>query len=233
MSEIEFKKRISKIFLTSIKQNVDFDFFIERIIEWIAEQKTDLDWYNWLVDEQQSLFLKIIHIYSITIFETFNQDFFKAIDKVKTLPNKNVTTTPKKILKFFQNNFQINLEREFNLWDVLKESICRRNVIIHKMGRIDKIYQDCINSKLDILDKMIGSNIPHDINYVKLSNHNIAHYTIFTFKKVTQFYNLTDIDSIIKKLAEHPHYHDVNPNLLNDEGYFFQYRIEIKDEDKD
>jgi len=83
--------------LTSIKQNVDFDFFIDRIIEWIAEQKSSFDWYDSLVDEQKRLFLKIIHTYSITIFETFNQDFFKEIDNVKTLSKKNVTTTPTKI----------------------------------------------------------------------------------------------------------------------------------------
>jgi len=92
-----FKRKISEIFLTSIKQNVDFDFFIDRIIEWIAEQKSSFDWYDSLVDEQKRLFLKIIHTYSITIFETFNQDFFKEIDNVKTLSKKNVTTTPTKI----------------------------------------------------------------------------------------------------------------------------------------
>jgi len=92
-----FKRKISEIFLTSIKQNVDFDFYIDRIIEWIAEQKSSFDWYDSLVDEQKRLFLKIIHTYSITIFETFNQDFFKEIDNVKTLSKKNVTTTPTKI----------------------------------------------------------------------------------------------------------------------------------------
>ena len=70
-----FKRKISEIFLTSVKQNVEFDFFIDRIIEWIAEQKSSLDRYDSLVDKQKRLFLKIIHIYSITIFETFNQDF--------------------------------------------------------------------------------------------------------------------------------------------------------------
>ena len=228
-----FKRKISEIFLTSIKQNVDFDFFIDRIIEWIAEQRSDLDWYNWLVDEQQRLFLKIIHTYSITIFETFNQDFFKEINKVKTLSIKYVTTTPTKISIFFQNNFGINLETEFKLWNVLKENICRRNVITHNMGRIDKKYQKCINSNLNNLDKMIGLDIPHDINYVKMSNHTIAQYIIFTFKKVAQVWNLKDINSIVKSLAEHPYFDDVNPNLLNDESYIIEYKIELLKEDQD
>lgn len=231
MSEIDFKKKISEIFLTSIKQNVDFDFFIERITEWIAEQKDDTDWYDWLVDEQQSLFLKIIHVYSITIFETFNHDFFKEIDNFKTLPNKKTTTTPSKILNFFHNNFKVNLETEFKLWDVLKENICRRNIITHKRGRIDQSYQDCINSKVNNLNKMIGSDIPHDINYVKKSNHTVANYTIFTFKEVAQFYNLTDINSIVKSLAEHPYFGEVNPNLLNNESYIVRTKIELVKEE--
>ncbi len=228
-----FKRKISEILLISIKQNVDFDFFIDRIIEWIAQQKTSFDWYDSLVDEQQRLFLKIIHTYSITIFETFNQDFFNEIDNVKTLSKKYVTTTPYKILTFFQNNFKINLETEFKSWDVLKENICRRNVITHNMGRIDKKYQDCINSNLNILNKMIGLDIPHDINYVKMSNNTVAKYIIFTFKKVVQFYNLKDINSVVKSLAEHPYFEEVNPNLLNDESYIVRYKVELLNEEHD
>ena len=228
-----FKRKISEIFLTSIKQNVDFDFFIDSIIEWIGEQKSSIDWYDSLVDEQKKLFLKIIHIYSITIFETFNQDFFHEIDKAENLSKKYVTTTPSKISTFFQNNFEINVEREFKLWDVLKESICRRNVITHNMGRIDKKYQDCINSNLNILNKMIGSDIPHDINYVKMSNQAVAKYIIFTFKKMAQCYSLKDINSIVKSLVEHPYFGEVNPNLLNDESYIVRTKIKLLKEDHD
>lgn len=227
------ERKISEIFLTSIKQNADFDFFIDVIIDWITKQKSNIDWFDWLVDEQKELFLKIIHTYSITIFETFNQDFFKEIDNVKTLSKKYVTTTPTKISIFFQNNFRINLETEFKLWDDLKENICRRNVITHKMGRIDKKYQDCTNSNLNDLNKMIGIDIPHDINYVKRSNHTVANYIIFTFKKIAQYYNLKDINSIVKSLAEHPYYGDINPNLLNDEGYIIKYKVELLKEDRE
>lgn len=222
-----FEKKISEIFLKSIKQNVDFDFFIDCLIEWIEAQKTKTDWFDSFVDNQNQLFLKISHTYSITIFETFNQDFFNEIHNVKTLSKKYVTTTPSKILTFFINNFKINLETEFRFWNDLKENICRRNVITHNLGRIDEKYQDCINSNLNILNKMIGSDIPHDINYVKMSNHTVANYIIFTFKKVAQFYNLTDIYSIVKSLAEHPYFGDVNPNLLSGEGYIIKYKVEF------
>ena len=214
--------------MLSIKQNVDFNSFIDLMINWNEKQKTDsVDWYNSIVDNQNKLFLKIIHTYSITIFETFNNDFFYEIDNVKILPKKHVTTTPSKILDFFQSNFKINLETEFNYWNGLKENICRRNVITHNMGRIDKKYQDCISSNLNILNKMIGSDILHDINYVKISNHTVAKYIISTFKKIVEFYNLTDIDSIVKSIANHPYFGDINPNLLNEESYFFEYKVEL------
>lgn len=222
-----FERKISEIFLMSIKQNVDFDFFIDRMIEWIEKQKTEIDWFDSLVNDQNKLFLKISHTYSITIFETFNHDFFKEIGNIKNLSKKHVTTTPSKILNFFRNNFKIDLETEFKLWNDLKENICRRNVITHNLGRIDIQYQDCINSNLNILNKMIGSDIPHDINYVKMSNHTVANYIIFMFKKIAHFYNLTDINSIVKSLAEHPYFGDVNPSLLNNEGYIIKYKVKI------
>ncbi len=225
---MKFEKKISEIFLSSIKQNVDFNFFIDTMINWNEKQKTEsIDWYNSIVDNQNKLFLKIVHIYSITIFETFNQDFFNEIDNVKTLSKKHVTTTPSKMLGFFQSNFKINLETDFNYWNDLKENICRRNVITHNMGRIDKKYQDCISSNLNILNKMIGSDILHDINYVKISNHTVVKYIIFTFKKIVEFYNLINIDSIIKSIANHPNFGEINPNLLNEESYFFEYKVEL------
>lgn len=228
-----FERKISEIFLRSIKQSVDFDFFVGVIFDWITEHKSDADWFDTLVEDQMRLFLKIIHTYSITIFETFNEDFFKEINNIKTLSKKKTSTTPNKIISFFQNNFKINIKTEFKFWGDLKESICRRNVITHNMGRIDKNYQDCTNSSLYDLNKMTGIDIPHDINYVKRSNHIVAHYIIFTFKKIAQYYNLKDINLIVKSLVEHPYYGEVNPDLLNSESYIVRYKVEFLDEDQD
>lgn len=50
-----FERKISEIFLMSIKQNVDFDFFIDRMIEWIEKQKTEIDWFDSLVNDQNKL----------------------------------------------------------------------------------------------------------------------------------------------------------------------------------
>lgn len=47
------------------------------------------------------------------------------------------------------------------------------------------------------------------------------------FKKIAHFYNLTDINSIVKSLAEHPYFGDVNPSLLNNEGYIIKYKVKI------
>ena len=229
---MSFEREIVEVLLNSIKQSADFDFFIERIIEWNESQKADeqIDWYNSIVDDQNKLFLKIVHSYNITIFETFNEDIFKCIGSVKTLSKKHVTTTPSKILDFFLINFNLNLEKEFKLWNDLKEAICRRNVITHNMGRIDESYQDCVNSNLIELNKMIGRDIPHDFEYVKRSNFIVGNYIIFIFKRIKEFYNLKDINGLVKTLADHPYYADVNPNLLEGGGYIIQYKVEIIDD---
>lgn len=229
---MSFEREIAEILLSSIKQSADFDFFIDRIIEWNESQKADepIDWYNSIVDDQNNLFLKIVHSYSITIFETFNEDFFKHIRSVKVLSKKRVTTTPSKILDFFLINFNLNLEKEFKLWNDLKEAICRRNVITHNMGRIDEAYQDCINSNLIELNKMIGRDIPHDFEYVKRSNFIVGNYIIFIFKRIVEFYNLKDINGLVKTLADHPYYADVNPNLLEGGGYIIRYKVELIDD---
>ncbi len=229
---MSFEEEIAEILLTSIKQSGDFDFFIDTIIEWNESQKADepIDWFNSLVDNQNNLFLKIVHSHSITIFETFNEDFFKYIRSVKGLSKKHVSTTPSKILKFFLTNFNLNLEKEFKLWIDLKEAICRRNVIIHNMGRINEVYQDCANSKLIELNKMIGRDVPHDLEYVKRSNYIVGNYIIFIFKKIVEFYNLKDINGVVKKLADHPYYDEVNPDLLDGGGYIVRYKVEFIDD---
>ena len=192
---MDFEERLTFIFLNFIKQSIEFDFFIDRITELIKSQRmggnsSGWDWFNSIIMEQNSLFLKIVHIYSITIFETFNQDFFAELNKEKNLSKKRFKNTPSKILEFFQNNFQIDLENEFKLWEDLREKICRRNVITHNMGKIDQLYIDCINDHNSVLkDKMIGIDIEHNLDYIEKSNETVSKYIVFTFKKIAEFYN--------------------------------------------
>ena len=73
---MKFEERLSVIFLEFIKQTIDFEFFIDQMISLIEDQRVDGVWkdvMNSFIPDQNSLFLKIAHIYSITIFETFNR----------------------------------------------------------------------------------------------------------------------------------------------------------------
>ncbi len=217
---MEFEERLSVIFLEFIKQTIDFDFFIDQMIKLIEDQREEGFWEDFtksIVKDQNSLFLKIVHIYSITIFETFNREFFTELNKEKTLSKKKFKTTPSKILKFFQNNFQIDLEKEFKLWEDLKENICRRNVIAHNTGKIDQSYIDCINRpNSDIKDKKIGIEIKHNLEYIKKSNDTVGKYIVYTFKNITKFYGFIDIESIVRSIAINGYFDDVNPDLLDD-----------------
>jgi len=217
---MEFEKRLSFTFLEFIKQTIDFKLFINQMVSLIEDQRVEGVWkdvLNFFIPEQNSLFLKIAHIYSITIFETFNREFFDELKEEKNLTRKKFKTTPSKILRFFETNFQINLENGFNIWEDLRESICRRNVIAHKMGKIDEAYIECNNyTDLVLKDKMIGIDIEHNLEYIKKSNDTVGKYIVFTFKKIAEYYNFIDIESTVKNIAENGYFDDVNPNLLDD-----------------
>ncbi|TKJ18075.1 MAG: hypothetical protein CEE43_18865 [Promethearchaeota archaeon Loki_b32] len=217
---MEFEERLTVIFLEFIKQSIDFKHFIDDITKQIEIQRKDGIWsdlFNSIIKNQNSLFSKIVHIYSITIFETFSREFFDELNKEKNLSKKRFKTTPSKILKFFESNFQINLENEFKLWEDLRENICRRNVIAHNLGKIDQHYIDCMNYPNSVLiDKMIGTDLEHNLLYIKKSNDTVGKYIAFTFKKIAEFYNFIDIESTVRSIAENDYFDDVNPNFLDD-----------------
>ena len=102
---MEFEERLSGIFLEFIKQTIDLDLFIDQMTSLIEDQRVEGVWkevMNSFIPDQNSLFLKIVHIYSITIFETFNREFFDELKEEKNLTRKKFKTTPSKILKFFE-----------------------------------------------------------------------------------------------------------------------------------
>lgn len=217
---MDFETRLSFIFLEFIKQTIDFNFFIDQTINLIKGQREEGYWkdiMSSIIMDQNSLFLKIVHIYSITIFETFGKEFFAELNEERSLSKKIFATTPSKLLEFFEKNFQINLGKDFKLWEDLRENICRRNVIAHNMGKIDQSYIDCNkypNSALK--DKMIGIDLKHNLEYIKKSNDTVGKFIIFTFKKIAKFYNFVDIESTVKTIAENGYFDDVNPDLLDD-----------------
>ena len=101
---MDFEERLSVIFLEFIKQTIDFEFFIDQMINLIEDQRVEGVWkdvMNSFIPDQNALLLKIVHIYSITIFETFNREFFDELKEEKDLTRKKFKTTPSKILKFF------------------------------------------------------------------------------------------------------------------------------------
>ncbi|NVM44109.1 MAG: hypothetical protein HWN79_04240 [Candidatus Lokiarchaeota archaeon] len=217
---MEFEEKLSVIFLEFIKQTIDLEFFIDQMISLIEDQSVEGVWkevMNSFIPGQNSLFLKIVHIYSITIFETFNREFFNELNEEKNLIRKNFKTTPLKILKFFDANFQINFENEFKIWEELRECICRRNVIAHNMGKIDEAYIECNkHPDMALIDKVIGIDIDHNLEYIKKSNDTVGKYIVFTFKKIAEYYKFIDIESTVKIIAENGYFDDVNSDLLND-----------------
>ena len=219
---MSFERKISFTFLKFINEIIYLEFYLDGIIKLIEAQSKEVDnvgiWKSFtdtIITEQNSLLSKIIHIYIITVFETFNKEFFKELNQQKNLNRSNFSITPSKIVSFFQYNFKIDIQIEFKSWMNLKENICRRHVITHNMGKIDQKYIDCVNENKGLKGKIIGKDIIHDLQYVKKSKKNVGNFMIFTFKRISQYFSLKNIKKIVYDLAE-KNFEDINPNLLDD-----------------
>jgi len=219
---MSFERNISITFLKYIEEIIYLEFYLDGIIELIKGQSKKVNnlgiWKSFtdtIINEQKSLLSKMVHIYSITIFETFNKEFFKELNKQKNLNRSNFSIKPSKIISFFEVNFNIDIQKKFKKWNDLKENICRRHVITHNMGKIDTKYIDCVKANNNLEGKIVGKDIKHDLKYVKKSNKNVGKFMTFVFKKISQYFSLKNINKIVYDLAEE-YFPDVNPNLLDD-----------------
>ena len=215
---MSFEEEISFIFLKYLNEIIDLEFYIDGIIDLILGQSKEEETFwksitDSIINKQNSLLSKIVHIYSITIFETFNKELFERINTQTKLKDPNVTLTPSKIVLFFKNNFNVDFKQDFPRWNGLKENICRRHIIVHNMGVIDEKYVRCISANTNLIGKVIGKDIPHDLAYVKNSNDNVALFMRLAFKKVINYYSLKNIYIIVKELTNE-RFHDVNPDYL-------------------
>jgi len=218
---MRFEKSLSILFLEFVNEIIYLKFYLDGMIKSIKEKSEDdkagifKSFLESIFNDQKSLLSKIVHIYSITIFETFNKEFFKEINDHYNLIQSNFSITPSKIISFCKTNFNIDINNEFSKWNDLKENICRRHVIAHNMGKIDIKYIDCVDIDKSLEGKVIGKEVKHDLEYVKKCNNNVCSYMVFLFKKISDYYSLKDIEKIVYNLAEEI-FQDVNPNILKD-----------------
>jgi len=202
----------------------DIVFFMGEIIRLIQNQREKIEIFKplmeVLINFEKPIFLKMVHIYVITIYESFNKEFFLILQKNKNEFSKErigeiPKANPYHLKKYLKKSIGLQINRNFRVWETFRENICRRHVIIHKKGIIDKKYTKCIgsnNSKL--IGKRIGREINHDTGYVLNCVNNIREYIVFVFKTIIDYYfNLKEIDVILKNIITE-HGLEVNPDIL-------------------
>lgn len=83
--------------------------------------------------------------------------------------------------------FKIDLSKEFNKFEALKENYFRRNIIVHNSGRISEVYINKMNLNPDDL----GKELNIDINYLERCFNNIHKYISFIKQKFLKKFNLS------------------------------------------
>lgn len=129
-------------------------------------------------------------VYLISFYEAFIKDYLKAIvtSRYEILRSKKTLTFEEiisfqsinelvefmaekevaglaydsvdDVAKYFNEKFNINFGKNFQLWPIIREASYRRNIIVHNRGITNKIY--CTKTG----HKKIGEKLDTDITYV-------------------------------------------------------------------
>jgi len=188
-------KSLSDIFIKYHFELDDISFFIENTItnikkeEIIGSEDIFKQFTIDMIEGQNSLFLKSVHIFVISFIEAFNREFFSFLRKNKEEFYKKIAgsiprTNSQAIKEFLQNSIKLNIEREYLQWNDFCENLIRRNIIVHNHGKIDEDYINTSKKSLNLTVGMeIGKDIAHDLGYVKNLVENCFHYLAFIFIK--------------------------------------------------
>lgn len=221
------KYNLSTIFLDYVDKIIDIESYIDTILKYIKEQRIKKGIFKRSkrvqLKKDSMNFLKIIHIYIITIYESFNREFYSNLQETKSefekkkLPKAGV----KYLSEFLEKSIKIDIKNDFKYWKYFREHVCRRNVIAHSMGVIDKDYIKCNKLiKSNLKEKVIGENIYHGILYIKLCLNNIVRYFIFIIKNNFKFLlfrkiielidnnNVKSFENLINKVKEIQEYYE-------------------------
>jgi len=101
-----------------------------------------------------------------------------------------------KLAKILNDKFYINIEEDFEYWDVLRENYYRRNIVVHYNGKISEDYL----KKMNLPPENLNEELVVDPSYVHFCSYNIGAYLDFIFNKIKEKFNL-DITRLRRTLA--------------------------------
>ncbi len=110
----------------------------------------------------------MVQITLFPYFEAFNKDFIKNLTSYEEiifhidyeqLDNYGHLDIDK-LNNELKNRFGLDLSKDFNAWEDLRENYYRRNVIVHNKFQVSKIYNDKMSK-----NEGIGSKLKNNPNY--------------------------------------------------------------------
>jgi len=130
-----------------------------------------------------------------------NLDFVLKFDKIeelhKALSQKEIEKIGRfnidEIASFLFNKFKIDLKSNLECWLSLRESYYRRNIIVHKNGKISEIYIQKLSLGRDHLDKELIC----DIEYITNCYNYLQEYINYISNSIRKKFKLkSSLDSI-------------------------------------
>ncbi len=125
---------------------------------------------------------KILNYKEILDFSTYEEIIFHmSYKQVEKYAHLDIDKFNKELI----SKFNIDLSKNFENWDELRENYYRRNAIVHNKSRISKIYAFKMNC-----EKNIEHGLRNDPKYIRNIRNNIDKYIDFIYDKISTKYKL-------------------------------------------
>jgi len=102
-----------------------------------------------------------------------------------------------KFKNYLSKQYNIDLDKEFENWEALRDNYYRRNIIVHNNGRISEL---CIK-KLNISPDLLNSKPIMNIDYLAQAFNNLKSYMDFIFITIKDKFKL---DASVIRFARFP-----------------------------
>ena len=79
-----------------------------------------------------------------------------------------------------KNKFKLDLTKDFDDWEDIKEKYYRRNVVVHNKSQVSKLYNDKTGK-----NERIGSKLRNNPKYIRSIRNNLDRYIDFIYDRIT------------------------------------------------
>jgi len=164
----EHLMNMTLVYLMALFEGFNKNFFLTLLINKPEQMKSRKKTVNY---EKLIKFDSLENLHKYLAEEMTDKLGYKDIDKFKN---------------YLSKQYNINLDKEFENWEALRDNYYRRNIIVHNNGRISEL---CIK-KLDISPDLLNSKPIMNIDYLAEASNNLKSYMDFIFITIKEKFKL-------------------------------------------